>query len=898
MNESAVNAKQNRCFCHSIILKILLFLIFFLIVNFSAIYCQSGIKGHIKDAKGNPLAFATLYIKELKTGTVANENGYFEFVTRPGEYHIDFRCLGYQTITKLVSVQQNYITIDVRLIDQMIELKTVNIVASSEDPAYSIMRKAVAASYYYRMIVKSYDANIYIKGAGEIKMPKIVYKLGKSEGFDTVEYFTNESFNHIHYEYPNKYEQKVISARDNSSDSSSGTMVNRFVNASIYSADFGGTVSPLSPSAFSFYRFKLLNTFTDKGVEIHKISVIPRSKGSNVFSGEIYIVDKLWCVYNFNLKTHLQGFEFVINQMFAAVNDKTWVPINQQYNIKGSFFGVRISWKYLASLSDYQLEINDSLEFDKLTLVDEKTEREYANALEEERRLKKLKPETTIDSSSIKNEEEKFTLSDFKRTMKTYEKEARKKSKEPEVLSDYSMKIDSMAFKKNSQFWDSIRPIPLTATETRRSLDFKIDSINALKKSDTATAAIFGKTIGGIVFGKTFIISKNWKLKYPSPLINLNFNTVEGFNLDIPIELQFSKKGFTVMKLKPEIRYGFSNQAFSAAGSFNYYLTNTNYRKTFIKLQGGRRIVQFNQEEGIFPLFNTITTLLGRKNYMKIYQNDIAEIEFNTFLSDKHKMKAKMAWAERSPLINHTNFSWIKSKDRPYTPNAPKNIEDSVTAFPVHQAFTASLVLEYHPIVKYRKYNGVKIPILNLFPIVSLEYNGGFKNILGSDVDFHRIEASFQHQMEGYRRTLNVKAFAGNTFSDNQLYFTDYKHFNGSRIVVDFSDPMNSYRLLDYYTYSTQGAYLGLHVNLTMKKFMLTQLFWLNIAGVRESISFNYLKTEYSPHYYEFGYGLENILKFFKIEAFTSLENGNYNAFGIKVGISIGGPIKIGREDD
>ncbi len=397
MRESIIKTKGINKLLILLISKPFIFLAF-LIFSISTVCGQTGIKGYIKDSKGKPLPYSTIYIKELKTGTVANENGFFEFPMRSGDYQIDFRCLGYQSLSKYVSINQGYAAVNIQLKNQVFKLKTVNITASSEDPAYSIMRKAVAASYYYRMLVKAYDANIYIKGAGEIRVPRIIYKMAKSEGLDSVEYITNESHNHIRYEYPSKYEQRVISARNNSNDSSVA-MVANFINASIYTPDFGGVVSPLSPSAFSFYRFKLINTFTDKGAEIHKISVIPRSKGSNVFSGEIYIVDKLWCVYNFNLKTYIQGFEFVVNQMFAPVNDKAWVPINQQYNIKGGLFGVRVSWKYLASLSNYQLEINDSLEFDKLTLIDEKTEREYAKALEEERRLKKLKPQPTADST-------------------------------------------------------------------------------------------------------------------------------------------------------------------------------------------------------------------------------------------------------------------------------------------------------------------------------------------------------------------------------------------------------------------------------------------------------------------------------------------------------------------
>jgi hypothetical protein len=870
-----------------------LFISVFVFLNFFTINAQTGIKGSVCDHKGKPLPYSTIYIKELKTGTVANINGYFEYSMPPGEYQIDFRCLGYQTVSKQISVIKGYTFLNIQLKEQFIELKTVSIYSTNENPAYPIMRKAIAASHYYRMLVKAYDADIYIKGASEIRLPRIILKLDKSEGFDTVEYGTNESFNHIHFEYPAKYEQNVISARNNSNDSTID-MVNHYTNASIYAPDFGGTVSPLSPSAFSFYRFKLISTFNENGAEIYKISVIPRSKGSTFFRGDIYIVNKLWCVYNFNLKTQWEGFEIAINQMFAPVSNKIWVPINQQYDINGSLLGIKIKWKYLASLSNYKLELNDSLEFVKFTLIDEKTEREYAKALEEERRLKKVKPEAQTDSSIGKQKESEFTLSDFKRLMKDYEKEEKKKVKEPELISDYSTVIDSMAFKKNNQYWDSIRPIPLTELEKQPSHEVKKDSILTKKnKKDKDSSSLFLNTLSDIFFGYTFKINKNWKLDYISPLLGVNFNSVEGLNLKIPFKLEYQIKDRTNFKFEPGFRYGFSNETFSSFFIFSYDNIKNKYRKVSVKLQGGRRIIQFNANEPILPFFNSLTTLIWRNNYMKIYQNDLAEVELRKLLTDKLTIKAGVGWSERTPLENQTNYSWAKTTDSSYLPNAPLNIEDSMTAFPVHQAFTAGLKFEYRPIVKYRKVNGVKQPLSNLFPVLSLEYKGGFKGILGSDVDFHRLEGSFQHQITGYRANLNFKLFGGNTFVKNQLYFMDYKHFNGSKIPIDYIDPMNSYQLLDYYYYSTKGAYFGLYANLSIKKFLLTQLSWLSLMGIREGITFNYLKTEYSPHYYEIGYAIENIGKLFKLEVFTSFENGLYKEYGIKIGISMMGLISF-----
>jgi hypothetical protein len=74
-------------------------------------------------------------------------------------------------------------------------------------------------------------------------------------------------------------------------------------------------------------------------------------------------------------------------------------------------------------------------------------------------------------------------------------------------------------------------------------------------------------------------------------------------------------------------------------------------------------------------------------------------------------------------------------------------------------------------------------------------------------------------------------------------------------------------------------------------------MFWLNIAGVRESLSVNYLRTANSPNYLELGYGIENILKMMKVEVFTNFEDMKYQGFGIRVGLSLGGAVRVEFEE-
>jgi hypothetical protein len=114
----------------------------------------------------------------------------------------------------------------------------------------------------------------------------------------------------------------------------------------------------------------------------------------------------------------------------------------------------------------------------------------------------------------------------------------------------------------------------------------------------------------------------------------------------------------------------------------------------------------------------------------------------------------------------------------------------------------------------------------------------------------------------------------------------DFKHFPGNQTVIQTSDPVQSYRLLDYYTYSTGKQYVGANMFYQFRKFLLTQIFEVQLTGLKENILFNYLKTETSPHYAEVGYSLDNIFRFLRIEAVASFEDFEYKDFGIRIGIS------------
>ncbi|NMC39656.1 MAG: carboxypeptidase-like regulatory domain-containing protein, partial [Bacteroidales bacterium] len=107
------------------------------------------LKGTIKDAQGDPIPYATVYIRELRQGTVANTRGDYELRIPEGKYSVTWQSLGYEPEIRDVTITKTTITINIVLQLQYYQIPEVRITASGEDPAYGIMRKVIGMAPYY-----------------------------------------------------------------------------------------------------------------------------------------------------------------------------------------------------------------------------------------------------------------------------------------------------------------------------------------------------------------------------------------------------------------------------------------------------------------------------------------------------------------------------------------------------------------------------------------------------------------------------------------------------------------------------------------------------------------------------------------------------------------------------
>jgi hypothetical protein len=861
-------------------------------IFFSSQSYAQGIRGIVKTSEGEPLAYASVYIRNLGDGVPTNVEGRYELKLKKGVYDVLVQYLGYKSkLETVIITDESWKEVNFELEPQVYTLGTVEVNAGAEDPALTIMRKAIAKAKYHRLQVQKYSMTVYLKGTGQLTdAPFFMKKTLEKEGLSLNEAYTSESVSRITFTQPNKVEEKVLSIRTNGDNQS--TSPAPYIQTSFYQEKINDIISPLSRAAFQYYRFKYEGSFFDQNVLVSKIKVTPRSRGEQVFEGHIYIIEDLWAIHSLNLQTSYLGFQIQATQQYAPVAENVWMPLTHQYKFGGKMLGFEGDFKYLASTREYDITLNPDLK-EVPQIIDEKVQDVPASATQFNKSVSALEQLSS---------EEPMTRKEYRKLLNEYEKESLKERENSDVIVESYYQVDSMAKKYNQAYWDSIRPVPLTDQEILGySRDDSIAVIEAAKVSEVDSVAKKAKrklkpldfmSGGSYSFGKgvTMGFDQNWT--------KMSFNTVEGWKVGMGLFYRKSQSikqadSVTVLRknfsIEPDLRYGFSSNRLYGQIDFKWSNTLPMSGTTF-GLRGGRYIYQYNGEEPINEQVNALYSLVLRQNYMKLFEQDFVGAYWAHRVNYGFTYRGTLTYANRRQLVNATDYSFYNKPEREFTPNQPENVETTDNSFVNHESLKLTASLEWRPGIRYGIRNGRKYALTDRSPLVEFTYRKAFGNVFGSDgnaSDFDHVSMSFKHDYNfGVSGKLDFNITAGTFLNNDQVFFQDFQHFGGNRTIFSNFGPASNYRFMDYYKYSTNSSYFSGIVHYQFRKFLLTQLPMLRFSGVRENVFFNYLKTENSPHYWELGYSLDNLFRIFRVEFGAGFENGNYLRGGARFGVA------------
>ena len=477
------------------------------------------------------------------------------------------------------------------------------------------------------------------------------------------------------------------------------------------------------------------------------------------------------------------------------------------------------------------------------------------------------------------------------------------------------VKYDTTVNKKPKTYWDSVRPVPLEPEEMK---DYKVkdsmfqyqhDSVFTQHYRDSLRrmqGKISAENILWNGFRRSNYNPKKWTTVTWQPLLKqVYYNTVEGavINAEATISRAFPKLKHE-LSFTPHIRYGFSNTHLNAYATLNWNKRNfwwnrsnedeEDFTRNSFSVSGGKRISQFNKDEPIWPLVNSIVTLFFNHNYMKLYENYFAQFNYSARTQGDLKYNFNLLYEDRLPLDNTSDFAIIKYNPQKFTPNYPFEIINK--QFIRHQAVLATVTFEYQPGQKFIQYPRYRMPLGSKYPAFTFSYQKGFKNILGSDVDFDKwnfaVSDAMNFKLGGQ---FNYRIDVGGFLSDASVFAQDYRHFNGNQIIFA-SQYLNSFQSAPYYANSTTAAFYATahiehHFNglLTNKIPLFKRLNWNLVAGS------NAFYVNRNNNYAEIFAGLENILKIFRVDVVGSYLNGNKGQVAIRIGLGglLGSKIRI-----
>jgi hypothetical protein len=869
----------------------------FILSIFTASFYSSaqGIKGHISNSNGEPISFASIYVPKLSSGTTSNLEGNYELKIPEGKWTILFQYLGYQTVTQEVKVEKSVQKIDVTLSAQSYVIPEIEVLATKEDPAYYIMRKAIAMAPYYRKQVSKYSCKVYLKGNGVFeKIPFLLGKQMKKGGLKENEPFVMETVSKIDFELPDKVNQQVLAMR--SSGQQNNTSPIRMIIHNLYDADQYGVATPIGRTALNIYDFRLEGVFVDQGRTINKIKVTPKTKGNNVFTGYIFIATDYWNIHSSDLKLHAPMTDVNVHQVYAEVNKNTWMPVSLDFDMNFSGFGLKMKYRYVASISDYKTTLNPSLDHTFLEKIKDQQleEQQFVQRINEEKNSStgqitaKSSKQKTITKLMQKPE---LTNRESTKLNKLLEKEIARNSPPEPLEIKSSIQVSQKRVNNDSVFWTAHRPIPLTLSENRSFLkkDSFLRILTSPKYMDSVRDSRKKFKIKHLVFGKNYNYSIDSIRKFEfltiPTLLNptaFSFNTVDGLRLELPFSYYKADSTGRSLRLNPNFAYASLRHKVDATFSYNQRFRGL--ANSWLSVSLGSTTDDYNRNSGISKLTNEFYTLFWEDNYKKYFRRDFLQFTFGRDLANGLNSVTSMEYSNNSSLSNHSAFTFIDNKNKEFRPNIPENSTLVVGQLDDHQSLIFRLQLEYTPHNRYRIVDHKKMYAGSKYPTFSLGYKSALSSFSGSGSRFDMLRLGIRQKIDyGFDNHFSYQINAGKFLNHNKLYFEDFQHFNTQSTRYLFSSPENSFRLLPFYQYSTGSQYAEAHANLQMNKLILKRLPIIKNSSISEKIFLNYLTTPELRNYMEVGYGFTNLFLFLSAEVIAGFEDGNFRSAGVKL---------------
>ena len=740
------------------------------------ILCFSNhINGVISDKYGEPLPFASIYIKNTTYGVSSNAFGEYFIELKPGNYTIVYSYIGFKSDEKLIILQDIPQKINIILYENDQNLIEYEVVSNTKNKALEIIDKVKKVKNDY--VRKSYSSKEYSKNTIEKRQFKLqrkdtieVWQLDTSKTInlknDVLKFV--ESYGDFYSIEPNKKNWSFKAYQDfaDTKQEQDFVIIQSFEDFGNYNItpeyevedkyEFLITlseiefdlfknnipiqiankpiVSPLSPGSRTYYKYDYLGFFPQKdSTKIHKIQITPRFKNELLLEGVLFIEDSTFLIKSVELE--LSG------------------PIQSEFNIENFHI-----------IQNYQ-------QFESQNVID----RKIIDYTIKEEIFKIIGNAVVINSN--------FNLSE----------------KKPDYFKKNQVKFfsDSANLISNEQ-WDGFRAIDLKKNEvdyiqyTDSLRDYYQSEQYALEQDSNYNKISLAKVLWQGIGHKNRYKGYSF---YIWPVVSqFNFFGIGGYRHNLGFN--YNKNISDKFKISTEnnIDYGIVNKDFKGSTKISIITNNEKYKQLTIGI--GDDYKPINR-------FPSISTAFSRSNYVRKQHIQTA---YRTELLNGLYGEMKLEYCLQTPIDNLDLESDIFN-------STDSILELTPLGFEPYRKFESRIQLTWLPFQKFYYKKNKKVVLGTKFPTVNLIYRKGVPKIFQSEVNFDYLELGVNDEftiphLGKSKWNIQMGAFV----NKKNLRVIEWKYFRGSDRGF-FSNPLSSFQLLGTTLFSESSYLRGNYVH-------------------------------------------------------------------------------------
>lgn len=464
------------------------------------------------------------------------------------------------------------------------------------------------------------------------------------------------------------------------------------------------------------------------------------------------------------------------------------------------------------------------------------------------------------------------------------------KKEQYDLTESYTLSNDTNAYQRDTAYFNSLRPIPLTQHEQSLYQDYFLrrDTVGVTKKKLNKNLEFWGQIGDALISRYTVNLDKLGSVRC-SPLINPFLLSYSGSNgISYRQEFKYNRlfPGDRLLRIVPRIGYNFKQKEFywRVRSDFDYWPRKR--AALHVELGNGNRIYSSD----VLDDLKAIPDSLFDFNQIHLdYFNDLyLNVEHSWEIVNGLTLDVGLSIHRRTE-VERSNFD-IVFPDTPPT----RLVSDGQSYLPgfdpeilnkfrhTYNSFAPRVRLTWKPGQYYYMNGDRKVNLHSKYPTVSVDWERGIKGVLQSSGSYERVEVDFQHNVPlGLMRDLYFRLGWGAFTRQEELYFVDFANLRRSNLPTGWNDDIGGvFQLLDGRWYNSSRKYARAHAVYEAPFLLIRHLNKYTQYVLNERLYFNMLFVPHLNPYLELGYGIGTHV--FDFGVFTSFANWKYQEIGVK----------------